>query len=93
MDILLGKILIQPNVVTKEGCKYLTDYVKNAPRDRMGVYDADKANENRRDEHKVDKSIRDVECADITPILPEVKSLYDDLVYNVINPFYNSFFS
>lgn len=32
MDILLGNILIQRNVVTKEGCKYLADYVKIHPK-------------------------------------------------------------
>lgn len=89
MNHLLGNILIQPNVVTKEGCKYLTEYVKNAPRTSMGVYDAEKANETKKDEHKIDKKSRDVECADIQPIIKEIKSLYDDMVYNIINPFYN----
>jgi len=89
MDVLLGNILIKPNVVTKEGCKYLTDYVRNSPRDRMGVYDAEKSNKTRESEHKIDKSTRDVMCADIMPIIGEVKSLYDDIVQNVINPFYN----
>jgi len=89
MDVLLGNILIQPNVVTKEGCKYLTEYTKKAHREKMGVYDAEKSNQTRRDESKVDPKTRDVECADITPILPEVKSLYDDIVNNIINPFYD----
>lgn len=88
MDILLGNILIQRNVVTKEGCKYLADYVKNSPKDRMGVYDAEKSNNTKKDEHKIDPKIRDVLCADIVPIFHEVKDLYDDIVKNVINPFY-----
>ena len=88
MDILLGNILIQRNVVTKEGCKYLADYVKNSPKDRMGVYDAEKSNNSRKHEHKIDSKIRDVLCADIVPIFHEVKDLYDDIVKNVINPFY-----
>lgn len=89
MNHLLGNILIQPNVVTEEGCKYLTEYVKKAPKMRMGVYDAEKSNETKRDESKVDPNVRDVECADIQPIMADVKSLYDDMVYNVINPFYD----
>ena len=89
MDVLLGNILIQPKVVTKEGCKYLTEYTKNAPRDKMGVYDSEKSNETREDRSKIDPKVRDVECADISPILPEVKGLYDDIVTNIINPFYD----
>lgn len=89
MDVLLGSILIQPNVVTKEGCKYLAEYTKKAPKDRMGVYDADKANQTKKDEHKIDTKTRDVMCADISPIIDDVKDLYQNIVDNVINPFYN----
>jgi|TARA_B100001939_G_scaffold86844_1_gene74421 predicted 2-oxoglutarate/Fe(II)-dependent dioxygenase YbiX len=88
MDILLGKILIQHNVVTKEGCKYLTDYVKRSPKDKMGVYDGEKSNKIKKEEQKVDTKIRDVLGADIYPIINEVKDLYDDIVNNIINPFY-----
>jgi len=89
MDIILGNILIQPNVVTKDGCKYLTDYTRKAQKDIMAVYDADKSNKTKTDQHKIDTKVRDVKCADIIPILPEVKELYDNIVINVINPFYN----
>ena len=89
MDVLLGNILIQPKVVTEEGCKYLTEYTKKAHRDKMGVFDSKKSNETKKDESKIDPKVRDVECADILPILPEVKELYDDIVTNVINPFYD----
>lgn len=89
MDIILGNILIQPNVVTKDGCKYLTDYTRKAQKDIMGVYDSEKSNLNRSEEHKVDTKVRDVKCADISPILSEVKELYDDIVTNIINPFYD----
>ena len=89
MDVLLGNILIQPNVITKEGCKYLTEYTKKAHRDKMGVYDSERSNETRKDQTKIDPKIRDVECADISPILPQVKELYSDIVTNVINPFYD----
>ena len=83
MDILLGKILIQHNVVTKEGCKYLTDYVKRSPKDKMGVYDGEKSNKIKKEEQKVDTKIRDVLGADIYPIINEVKDLYDDIVNNM----------
>ena len=89
MDIILGNILIQPNVVTKDGCKYLTDYTRKAQKDIMAVYDADKSNKTKTDQRKIDTKVRDVKCADIIPILPEVKELYDNIVINVINPFYN----
>jgi predicted 2-oxoglutarate/Fe(II)-dependent dioxygenase YbiX len=89
MDIILGNILIQPNVVTKDGCKYLTDYTRKAQKDTMGVYDAHKSNATRTEEHKIDTKVRDVKCADIIPIFSEVKELYDDIVTNIINPFYD----
>jgi len=89
MDIILGNILIQPNVVTKDGCKYLTDYTRKAQKDIMAVYDADKSNKTKTNQRKIDTKVRDVKCADIIPILPEVKELYDNIVINVINPFYN----
>jgi len=86
---LISNILIQPNVITPEGCKFLTDYMRTARKERMGVFDAEKANQTRQQEHKIDKNSRDVECADLEPVLPQIKELLDNVVHKVINPYYN----
>lgn len=88
MNDLLSNILIQPKVVTKENCKYLTNFAKTADLEQMGVFDPDKTNETKESSHKVDKSSRDVKCADITPILPQVHDLMANIIDHVINPFY-----
>jgi predicted 2-oxoglutarate/Fe(II)-dependent dioxygenase YbiX len=90
MNDILANILIQPKVVTPEGCKFLTNYIKNAPAEQMGVFDGEKANKDKNKEHpgKIDTSARNVKCADIEPVLPQIKGLLDDIVHNVINPFY-----
>jgi predicted 2-oxoglutarate/Fe(II)-dependent dioxygenase YbiX len=89
MNDLLSNILIQPKVVTKENCKYLIDFANSAEQEQMGVFDPDKTNLTKQSEHKVDKTSRDVKCADITPILPQVHDLMANIIDHVINPFYN----
>jgi predicted 2-oxoglutarate/Fe(II)-dependent dioxygenase YbiX len=90
MNERLANILIQPNVVTSEGLKFLTEYALSAPAEQMGVFDADKANKIGEDHPgKIDLSSRNVKCADILPILPQIKELYNNIVHQVINPFYN----
>jgi predicted 2-oxoglutarate/Fe(II)-dependent dioxygenase YbiX len=89
MNDLLSNILIQPKVVTKENCKYLIDYANRAEKEQMGVFDPDKTNLTKQQEHKVDKSSRDVKCADVTPILPQIQDLMKNTIDHIINPFYN----
>lgn len=90
MNERLANILIQPNVVTSEGLKFLTEHALSAPAEQMGVFDAEKANKTGEDHPgKIDLSTRNVKCADIQPILPEIKELYNNIVHQVINPFYN----
>ena len=89
MNERLANILIQPDVVSKEGLKFLTHHALNAPCEQMGVFDAERANQTGEDHPgKVDLSMRNVKCADILPIISEVKDLYNNMVHNIINPFY-----
>jgi predicted 2-oxoglutarate/Fe(II)-dependent dioxygenase YbiX len=86
-------ILIQPNVVSKEGINFLIEHAKNTKKERMGVFDPHKANEKKINnsssgQGKIDLNIRDVESADISNILEEVKDLYQNIVDYVINPHY-----
>lgn len=89
MNDLLSNVLIQPKVLTPEAIKFLINHANKSDQEQMGVFDPDKANEGK-EEHpsKVDLKSRDVKCADITSILPQVKELYDNIVHHVINPFY-----
>jgi hypothetical protein len=89
MNERLANILIQPNIVSKQALKFLTDQSLSAPAEQMGVFDPDKANQTGEDHPgKIDLSTRNVKCADILPILPEIKELYDNIVHHIINPFY-----
>ncbi len=89
MNERLANILIQPNVVSEQGLKFLTEHALSAPAEQMGVFDAEKANQTGEDHPgKIDLSTRNVKCADILPIVSEIKELYNNIVHQVINPFY-----
>ena len=47
MNDILRNVLIQPKVVSKEGIDFLVNHAKIAPKDKMGVFDGEKANENK----------------------------------------------
>jgi predicted 2-oxoglutarate/Fe(II)-dependent dioxygenase YbiX len=89
MNDLLSNILIQPKVLTPEAIDFLINHANNSHQEQMGVFDGEKANLGL-EEHpsKIDTSQRNVKCADIEPIITQVKELYDNIVHHVINPFY-----
>lgn len=90
MNDLLSNILIQPKVLTPEGIDFLINHAKNSHQEQMGVFDGERANQTNEDHpSKIDTSQRNVKCADIDTIISEVKELYDNIVHNVINSFYN----
>ena len=88
MNDILANVLIQPKVVTGEGLKFLTDHMRNSHKEQMSVFDAEKSDETRERQYKIDLNARNVKCADLLPVFPQVKGLLDDIVKNVINPFY-----
>lgn len=88
MNDILANVLIQPKVVTGDGLKLLTDHMRNAPKESMGVFDAEKSDATRERHSKVDKNVRNVECADFGKIIPQIQDLMNNIVYHVINPFY-----
>ena len=89
MNDILRNVLIQPKVVSKEGINFLVNHAKIAPKDKMGVFDGEKANENKQDHpSKIDLSVRNVDCSDTSKIIEEIKELYNNIVHHVINPFY-----
>lgn len=90
MNNILANILIQPKVLNKEAIDFLIDHANTSHQEQMGVFDGDRANETHENHPgKIDLSARNVKCADINTILPQVKELYYNIVHHVINPFYN----
>ena len=80
MNDILRNVLIQPKVVSKEGIDFLVNHAKNAPKDKMGVFDGEKANQNKEDHpSKIDLSVRNVDCSDTSKIIEEIKELLKDL--------------
>ena len=62
MNDILRNVLIQPKVVSKEGIDFLVNHAKNAPKDKMGVFDGEKANQNKEDHpSKIDLNVRNVD--------------------------------
>jgi predicted 2-oxoglutarate/Fe(II)-dependent dioxygenase YbiX len=88
MNDLLSNVLIQPKVITKDGIDFLLNHMKNSHQEQMGVFDPDATNETQERQSKIDLTARNVKCADLLPVFPQVKELLDNVVENVINPFY-----
>lgn len=89
MNDILANVLIQPKVLTPKAIDFIIEHAKTSPKEQMGVFDGEKANQCE-EEHpsKVDLDARNVKAADIEPIFPQIKELYDNIVHHVINPFY-----
>ena len=80
MNDILANIIIQPKVLTPEACDFLINHAKKSNQEQMGVFDAERANETGENHPgKIDLSSRNVKCADILPILPQIKELYDNI--------------
>ena len=89
MNGILSNVLIQPKVLTPDAIDFLIDHAKKSHKEQMGVFDGEKANQGIEDHpSKIDLEARNVKCADIQSIVPEIKDLYSDIVKNIINPFY-----
>lgn len=89
MNDILSNVLIQPKVLTPEAIDFLIQHANKSNQEQMGVFDGEKANK-MIEEHpsKIDLNQRNVKCADIEPIIPQIKELYDNIVHHIINPFY-----
>jgi len=89
MNDILANVLIQPKVLNSDAIDFLINHAKNSIQEPMGVFDLEKANTLQKEhQSKDDPSSRIVKAADITTIIPQIKELYDNIVHNIINPFY-----
>lgn len=93
MNHLLNNLLIQPDVLSREGIDFLINHAKTSHSEHIGTFDMEAANKNRKidasgENAKIDLSVRNVKYSSISSILGELKDLYQDIVDNVINPFY-----
>jgi len=89
MNHILNNLLIQPDVLSREGIDFLINHAKSTPSENVGTFDLESSNKQMKSgESKIDLSVRDVKYSDIANILGQVKDLYQDIVDNIINPFY-----
>ena len=93
MNHVLNNVLIQPDVLSKEGIDFLINHTKSVPSKNIGTFDVEAANRKKtssriQENSKIDLSVRDVKYSDISDILGEVRDLYQDIIDNIINPFY-----
>lgn len=85
---LLTNILIQPNVISKQGVEYILDYIRSQPTEDLSVFDPDMSNHTGNTEFTVDKKVRDTQVVNGDGIMPDLIDLLRNTVKNVINPFY-----
>ena len=89
MTNVLKNLLIQPDVLSREGIDFLIDHAKSTPSENVGTFDLEASNKQMKSgEAKIDLSVRDVKYSNIANILGQVKDLYQDILDNIINPFY-----
>ena len=92
MNNVLNNLLIQPDVLSREGIDFLINHTKSTPSENIGTFDMESANKKMKSggaiASKIDLSVRDVKYSSIDDILGEVTDLYQDIVNNIINPFY-----
>ena len=85
---LLSNILIRENVITKEGIDFLLTHMKQSSKEDLSVFDPDRSNKTRGTEWVTDKKYRDTQLCPIDPVYPQIQDLMKNIVYNIINPFY-----
>jgi predicted 2-oxoglutarate/Fe(II)-dependent dioxygenase YbiX len=89
MTNLLQNILIQPNTINEQGLEAINQLIKKSKRNDLGVFDAQKTNDTGKTEWQLDKTVRDTQNIALEPILPQIFSLLQKTVSEVINPYYN----
>jgi predicted 2-oxoglutarate/Fe(II)-dependent dioxygenase YbiX len=85
----LSNILIVPEVISKEGIKYLLSEIQKSKKLDLAVFDSNKSNQTGNVEWSVDKKLRDTQVVNISSeCFDVIVELYRDTVKNIINPFY-----
>ena len=84
----LSQILIQPNVLSKDGLAHMLDYIKTQPEIDLSVFDPEKSNLTGNTEFSIDKKVRDTQLVEMGDLFDPIVDLYRNIVKNIINPFY-----
>lgn len=85
----LSNILIVPEVISKEGIKYLLSEIEKSKKTDLAIFDPNKSNQTGKVEWMVDKKFRDTQMVNVSKeCFDIVIDLYRDTVKNIINPFY-----
>ena len=83
MTNVLKNLLIQPDVLSREGIDFLINHAKSTPSENVGTFDLESSNKQMKSgESKIDLSVRNVKNSNIGNILGQVKDLYQDIVDN-----------
>ena len=85
----LSQILIQPNVIDKNGLADMLAYIKHQPEVDLSVFDPEKSNLTGNTEFTIDKKVRDTQLVEMGELFNPIVELYRNIVKNIINPFYN----
>ena len=88
IDNPLTNILIRPNVINPEGIKEMVDYIKQADKEDLSVFDPDETNRTGETKWRVDKKVRDTQIVEMGPLFPKICDLFKFAVKEVVNPFY-----
>ena len=81
-------VLVQKNVINPEGLKEIVRHMEDSQKDDLQVFDPKKSNETGNTHWRTDKEVRDTQIVDMGPLFPKIKELLENVVKNIINPFY-----
>jgi len=87
MDIA-SRILVAPDVITREGMETLVSYIRSSMQVDLPVFDADATNKSTDIQWVVNKKTRNTQTVPVEPVLPQLRDLITNVVNDIINPFY-----
>lgn len=88
IDNPLTYILIQPNIINKEGLQEILNHIQSSSVEDLSVFDSEKSNQTGTTQWKVDKETRDTQIVPMGPLYPKIEELLRNAVKHIINPFY-----
>ena len=88
MNHQLSHLLIQPNVISRNGLTQIMNHIKSSKVEELSVFDPEKSNKTGETHWKVNKEVRDTQVVPVNELLPQIYSLMKESVEKIINPFY-----
>ena len=85
---LASKILMVPDVITPEGIATIVSYMRSSRLEDASVFDPEGTNVSGQTRSLLNKEIRNTQFAPVEPLLPQLNDLIQNVVTEIINPFY-----